>query len=397
MAEEDSGSKSTGNSGGLTALLILIFIIILVGERIDEGKTISEDGIIDLSQELIKDSPATTAGDEIATRYGIYNPLDALREQLNESPTIVPVDNALLIDISKQKTFDLEERQKDVVDSELAQNATETEDDSEDRLSTLSDLPEFSFKKPFFGIGKLAIDKDIIMTTDMRVRRTAAGAIIGFQEKTARGVIKAGPVSAVGLQWWQIDFENAPDGWVPEGVFSAHTGLYGFLYFFPALFGVLKWVVVGFVSFFILGMLWINRKKSKAKKLREKKKNTELSYKEQKKLEEFERNPIVNEKWQQVQRYMNSQSHVEWRQAILEADIMLDEMLTKIGYAGESVGEKLKNVEESDFITLQKAWDAHKVRNRIAHGGATEVKLDRREAERVIGLYEEVFSEFYYI
>ncbi len=76
---------------------------------------------------------------------------------------------------------------------------------------------------------------------------------------------------------------------------------------------------------------------------------------------------------------------------------MLDQMLTKIGYAGVSVGEKLKNVEESDFITLQKAWEAHKVRNRIAHGGATELKLDRREADRVIDLYQQVFAEFYYI
>jgi len=94
--------------------------------------------------------------------------------------------------------------------------------------------------------------------------------------------------------------------------------------------------------------------------------------------------------------HMNSANENDWRQAIIEADIMLDSMLTKIGYDGDTVAEKLKNVEENDFVTLNKAWEAHKIRNRIAHDGS-KFKINREEAERVIDLFEQVFKEFYYI
>jgi hypothetical protein len=67
-----------------------------------------------------------------------------------------------------------------------------------------------------------------------------------------------------------------------------------------------------------------------------------------------------------------------------------------MGYKGESIGDKLKKVERSDFITLDKAWSAHKVRNRIAHKGTAFV-LSRGEAEEAIDNYKQVFEEFYYI
>jgi hypothetical protein len=103
-----------------------------------------------------------------------------------------------------------------------------------------------------------------------------------------------------------------------------------------------------------------------------------------------------NKKWQKVLAHINSPNAAAWRLAVLEADIMLGEMLESMGYRGDSIGERLKGVEPSDFLTLDKAWDAHKVRNEIAHGGS-DFLLNEREAKRVIALYEEVFKEFRYI
>lgn len=105
---------------------------------------------------------------------------------------------------------------------------------------------------------------------------------------------------------------------------------------------------------------------------------------------------IKNEKWKKIMNYMDSMNVADWRMAILEADIILDEMTTKMGYIGDNLGEKLKSVEKSDFTTVDKAWEAHKIRNTIAHEGSDYV-LTNREARRIIGLYEEVFKEFYYI
>jgi len=104
----------------------------------------------------------------------------------------------------------------------------------------------------------------------------------------------------------------------------------------------------------------------------------------------------VNPKWQKVTEHINSKNPSDWKLAILEADIILDEMLDKMGYHGETMGEKLKMIEPSDFTSLGSAWEAHKIRNLIAHEGS-DFLINEREAQRVIRLFQEVFEEFKYI
>ncbi|MEX0919328.1 MAG: hypothetical protein WDZ64_01080 [Parcubacteria group bacterium] len=101
----------------------------------------------------------------------------------------------------------------------------------------------------------------------------------------------------------------------------------------------------------------------------------------------------VNEKWEKVLGHAHSDNPSEWRLAILEADIMLDELLRSKGHVGESIGDMLKEVDRSDLLTLDNAWEAHKVRNRIAHDGSN-FQLNEREKDRVISLFESVFKEF---
>ncbi len=104
-------------------------------------------------------------------------------------------------------------------------------------------------------------------------------------------------------------------------------------------------------------------------------------------------NKKENKRWLHVLELSNSTNPADWRVAIIEADIMLDELLKTCGYTGEGIGEKLKSVEPSDMLTLDNAWEAHKVRNRIAHSGSS-FELNERETQRVITLYESVFKEF---
>jgi hypothetical protein len=102
---------------------------------------------------------------------------------------------------------------------------------------------------------------------------------------------------------------------------------------------------------------------------------------------------MKNGKWERVIELINSTNASDWRLAIIEADVMLEDLLRRMGYHGESIGEMLKGVEESDFLTLDAAWEAHKTRNRIAHSGS-EFPLNEREAKRVVALFETVFREF---
>ena len=105
-----------------------------------------------------------------------------------------------------------------------------------------------------------------------------------------------------------------------------------------------------------------------------------------------EKDPM-KEKWEKIIRLSESDNSSDWRLAIIEADIILDNLLEKLQLPGETMGDKLKAVEKSDFLTIEEAWEAHKARNMIAHEGS-DFLINQREIRRIISLYEAVFREF---
>ena len=97
-------------------------------------------------------------------------------------------------------------------------------------------------------------------------------------------------------------------------------------------------------------------------------------------------------RWQHIKELAEGATASGWREAIIEADILLDELLARQGYTGAGVGEKLKSADQLNFATLQDAWEAHKVRNQIAHEGSA-FELSESIVRRTIGRYEAVFHE----
>lgn len=106
--------------------------------------------------------------------------------------------------------------------------------------------------------------------------------------------------------------------------------------------------------------------------------------------------PRTKLRWNRIMEHANSDDEHQWRLAILEADIMLNELLDVLGYKGETMGEKMKQVNRANFNTIDDAWEAHKMRNRVAHEGS-QVPLSLRDKNIVIGQYVRVFKEFGFI
>lgn len=106
--------------------------------------------------------------------------------------------------------------------------------------------------------------------------------------------------------------------------------------------------------------------------------------------------PKTHLRWDRIKEQIASDDHHAWRLAILEADIMLSELLDKLGYRGETMADKMRQVERGDFRSIDLAWEAHKVRNKVAHEGS-QLSLSHREARRVIELFETVFREFDFV
>lgn len=90
--------------------------------------------------------------------------------------------------------------------------------------------------------------------------------------------------------------------------------------------------------------------------------------------------------------HITSDNPNDWKLAIIEADIILDETLKRAGYTGASLGERLRSISPSRLQSLDDAWQAHKIRNQVAHGGVDFV-LTKRLAEDTIKQYRRVFEE----
>jgi hypothetical protein len=99
-----------------------------------------------------------------------------------------------------------------------------------------------------------------------------------------------------------------------------------------------------------------------------------------------------NERWDRIYQLMISPNESDWRLGIIEADTVLEGLLEARGIPGENIGARLKAITPGDLGSLQAAWEAHLVRNRIAHEG-TNFELTERDARRTMQLYEVVFRE----
>ncbi len=102
-----------------------------------------------------------------------------------------------------------------------------------------------------------------------------------------------------------------------------------------------------------------------------------------------------NTQWIKTLDYLFSQHASDWKLAVIEADLMLEELMNQLGFRGESLGDKLKSANQDNFSQLSTAWEVHTIRNRIAHESSFE--LSQHEAKRAIALYEQIFREFGFI
>jgi len=100
-------------------------------------------------------------------------------------------------------------------------------------------------------------------------------------------------------------------------------------------------------------------------------------------------------RWDRIKKYLESTNSSDWRRAILEADNLVDDIIKKLGYAGDTFGDRLSKIDRRQFKSLDEIWTAHKVRNRIAH--EPDYNLTKSEAEQAVELFETALKELEYL
>jgi hypothetical protein len=95
--------------------------------------------------------------------------------------------------------------------------------------------------------------------------------------------------------------------------------------------------------------------------------------------------------WAAIQEHFFTGGDNDLKIAILEADKVLDEALRGAGIQGNTLGDRLKKLKPSQLPDIDAIWQAHKLRNQIAH--ENDFKLKRDLAERALGVYEKALRE----
>ncbi len=95
--------------------------------------------------------------------------------------------------------------------------------------------------------------------------------------------------------------------------------------------------------------------------------------------------------WIKIIRRLESGMESESKLAVIEADGMLDDTLNRMGYAGESLGERLKQLSAATLPSIKDVLDAHKIRNSIVHDPDYRLTFD--QARKVLEYYEKALRE----
>lgn len=99
--------------------------------------------------------------------------------------------------------------------------------------------------------------------------------------------------------------------------------------------------------------------------------------------------------WRSVLEKIYSANASDWLAAVIQADAIMDDILKRMGLPGETMADRLQALDTSKLKSLQDVWDAHKLRNRVAHAPATMLRHD--ELLGAIEKYKKALKELKYI
>ncbi len=99
----------------------------------------------------------------------------------------------------------------------------------------------------------------------------------------------------------------------------------------------------------------------------------------------------LDKKWSSIMDKLEKNNESDYKLALIEADNLFDDLLKRIGYKGDDMGERLKQITEAQLANIDDLWQAHKIRNRIAHEPG--FKLTHVQAKRAIEIYQRAMED----
>ncbi|MFA5355470.1 MAG: hypothetical protein WC302_01950 [Candidatus Paceibacterota bacterium] len=94
--------------------------------------------------------------------------------------------------------------------------------------------------------------------------------------------------------------------------------------------------------------------------------------------------------WQKISFRLESGLESEYKLAVIEADGLLDDVLRRMGFKGETLEERLKGLTFATLPNMEDVKEAHKSRTAILHNPDQPLSLE--EAKKLMGTYEKALE-----
>ncbi len=96
---------------------------------------------------------------------------------------------------------------------------------------------------------------------------------------------------------------------------------------------------------------------------------------------------VFQKKWKKIKKRLSSHSESNWKLAIIEAEEIVEEALSKMGYKGDGIREKLKEVNSAVIPQLSNLISGYDIFINIIADKSYQIKQE--EAIKIISNFEE--------
>lgn len=101
----------------------------------------------------------------------------------------------------------------------------------------------------------------------------------------------------------------------------------------------------------------------------------------------------IEKQWQKIKKKLENNTDSEWKLAVIEADKLMNNILNRMGFEGETLGDRLKNLSVTSLPNIEEIKEAHKIRSNIVHDPSYRLNLE--EAKKTVAIYEKALIDLH--
>ncbi len=96
-------------------------------------------------------------------------------------------------------------------------------------------------------------------------------------------------------------------------------------------------------------------------------------------------------KWDAIIKKVESRGAAGFGMAVIEADILTEEIMGRMGFIGKNLAERLRSLAPGELESANDLWSAHKLRNKIAH--EQEFQPSKEETVEALAAYKKALQD----